>query len=153
MSITYVTFDGTVDAGGWTLSAAVAAHTLLQTVDQPGSESTFAQATGVGAGTLKLSIAPGPANIARMNYVRHAPLLIAGTNAANFPLLRAQLYVGGMLLSSIQYEVDSSGDFFLAAVDHGPLALLGATWYAGPRQAWFSTVSAVFHDHPIPEWG
>ena len=151
--IANVTFDGTVDAGGWTLVGGTPAHSLLQTVDQPGSESTYVQATGVGAGILKLSIAPGPGNIARLNYVRHAPLLISGDGTANVPILRVRLVVGGVTLHSIQYEVDSAGSFFLSQVTHGPLNMLGSDWYAGPREAWFSTSSATFHDLPIPEYG
>jgi hypothetical protein len=162
--ITVVTFDGTIAQASWTkwstpgVPSTDAAHTLLQTVDQPGGETGFVQAGGVSAGVLKLSIPPGPPDLTRMNYVRLGPLLLSGENAANYPILKTQLVVNGAVVYTRSFEVDSDGDFFLAQVELGPLNISGVSWRSDPsingRQIWFSAVAAdVRGDDPIPEWG
>jgi len=157
--IAVVTFDGTIDEASWTKTGIAGdAHTGLQTVDQPGSETSFMQAAGLAAGTLKLSIPPGPDEIDRVNYVRLSPLLLEGINAANYPILRLYLAVNGSVVASKSFDA-TTGEFILTGVAFGPLNMLGTTWRSDPavggRQLWLSTISSDgrFGDDPIPEWG
>jgi hypothetical protein len=158
MPITVVTFDGTVDEASWTKTGiAGAAHTGLLTVDQPGSESSFMQATGLSAGILKLSIPMGPPEIERVDYVRLNPLLISGLNAANYPIIRMQLVVNGAIVSTRSGDADTADEFLLKAIEFGPLDMLGTAWRADPtvggRQLWLSTYSSVarFGEEVLPD--
>ena len=158
--ITVVTFDGTVSEGSWTkVGFAGAAHTGLDTVTQPASESTYMQAAGQAAGILKLSIPAGPPEIERVNYVRLRPLLVSGMNAANFPILRLQLVVNSAIVFTRSFDADTLDEFLLKQVEFGPLNMRGTAWRADPavggRQLWLSTYAAIqrFGEEPIPEFG
>lgn len=153
LSATFV-FNATPSAA-WTAGGAGATH-HARLVDA--DDGTYIRSIGIASGTEKLGITGaevGPADMYRIRHIVLTPLRFAGTPAINYPVLKMELVVNGLVISWRQYDADSAGDFVDGVVTFYNVNYPAYRWQnASSRELWLTcraTPTNIREEEPFPQ--